>query len=869
VVFGGAGEDDIFIGFDKTLAVSGNGAALGVDLAGHVVFAGDDDDTVRITGDSFTSDSANGSGHSVEGGTGDDLIEISGDALTADPDSETIANPFFDDSEPFDLDLFIAADQPIPTTEEQYQVLLAQLGLPADYNPRNFIRGVAAISGAHTVRGGEGNDVILFGPIADEPGNGDGQHLAFGDEGDDFIEMTGIGSVEFNGGAGDDTLVGGDGDPILGFGNDILNGDEGNDFLFGGKGNDTLQGGEDDDIMSGGEGDDFFIVDAGFDVIEDLGDDDPLTDGDQFQVFEDAEAEIRVVQDWAANNLTFNLGIATLTIENPGGGSVDLSASNAVPNTNGYTVIGNIGDDEIIGSRDDDSIFGGRGDDFIDGGLGDDIIEGNDGDDSIEGGYGDDIIDGGAGDDIVAGDLFQTAPLPILASGGDDIIEGGTGTNLLAGDWQIGEIDGLADPTYVFDQLGTVFGGDDELAVSGSTGNNRLVGDLSVSVDDFTIAASGDIVFTNLAMTGGDDELFGADGNDTLVGDLSVEGNFNTFVTLAGLDLGSFDFGSFTRIAGDDILKGGSGNDRLVGDLLIEVGPTGAIFPADTTLVGGDDSLEGGNGADFLGGDFVLTINGVVQQSLGALPELNPLTNFVAGGNDFLEGGQGNDTYYGGSGIDTIVIGNDIIGPGGIGPNGDNEIWYVNGQNENAARNGANVDVITGFNTINDTFVFSSGLGNFLGGGLNLQAGNATVVSGSLTNLNPIFPFFTPGTPIAINGTVFDLNSTVTNASADNIFNVFESVTVTQASTSGGAAVFSPGFGVRPQIGVTASVLEMQQINVTSGALAGSQFLFINNGVADISAQDDFLVEITGLTGTLGLDLTANFEVRDANSFIV
>lgn len=101
VVFGGAGEDDIFIGFDKTLAVSGNGAALGVDLAGHVVFAGDDDDTVRITGDSFTSDSANGSGHSVEGGTGDDLIEISGDALTADPDSETIANPFFDDSEPF------------------------------------------------------------------------------------------------------------------------------------------------------------------------------------------------------------------------------------------------------------------------------------------------------------------------------------------------------------------------------------------------------------------------------------------------------------------------------------------------------------------------------------------------------------------------------------------------------------------------------------------------------------------------------------------------------------------------------------------------------------------------------------------------
>ena len=50
--------------------------------------------------------------------------------------------------------------------------------------------------------------------------------------------------------------------------------------------------------------------------------------------------------------------------------------------------------------------------------------------------------------------------------------------------------------------------------------------------------------------------------------------------------------------------------------------------------------------------------------------------------------------------------------------------------------------------------------------------------------------------------------------------------------------------------------------NVANGDFAGRQFLFANNGVADISSQDDFLVEITGITvSVFGTDLTPNFQV--------
>ncbi|QHU99875.1 beta strand repeat-containing protein [Synechocystis sp. CACIAM 05] len=887
VVFGGAGEDAILI----------SGDAIGDDEGGHDVFAGDDDDTVRITGDSFA---AGASGHSVEGGAGDDLIEISGDALIV-PFDQVVANPFFDPSRPSDGTLVIPAGQTLPTTQQQYEALVASLGEP-NANYQNFLEQV--ILGAHTVRGGEGDDTILFGPIAGEPGNGNGTHEAFGDEGDDFIQMTGIGGVAFDGGAGDDTLIGGDGEPNplfgIGFepstilGNDQLSGGAGNDFLFGGKGQDTLTGGEGDDIMSGGEGNDFFDVDAGFDVIEDLGDSD-FVDGDQFVVRRDAEAVIRVVGDWVATSVTFNQGKATLSIEDPGGGLVDLSAANTsllAGTTNGYKVVGNIGPDVIIGSRDDDTLIGGRGEDSIAGLGGDDIIEGNNDDDLISGDdlvlnfdlineqssgvNGNDLIDAGSGNDVISGDTlviadttsisFGAPGLVNLQNGGDDSIEAGLGSDIAVGDWVagvIGDIDlnGSLAPR-------TVFGGDDIITTKQGTNDillpgqvfidNFLVGDLLATVD-----GSGSEIFAEsfLTVVGGDDTMTGADGLDVIVGDVGLFGfEFND----SQIDLSNFGLGqviddgeTITADAGSDIIIGLGGNDILVGDLFVGIfnengitidGGKGFALGGTTTLIGGDDSIFGGTGNDFLAGDFVL-----VDDLNGGFDPLNPndwsfvnpynklqnnptkLNDFrlelrAVGGDDFLVGGRGNDTFYGGAGVDTIEIGNNVT-IGGVGVNGQNEVWFMNGAYENAAVNGANVDVITGFNTVNDKFVIATGQNNFLNG-LNLTAATQVEVI--------------PGTPLS-----------GINISANNITEVF---------TNLGVAI--PLFGPS-----TDDFLLAQQVNVVGGDLAGKTYLFIDDGTFDInglfgvvSAQDDFLVEITGITGNVLDSLSTNFEFRNFNA---
>ena len=84
-------------------------------------------------------------------------------------------------------------------------------------------------------------------------------------------QITGIDSLIFNGGDGNDTLDGSAATgPLLGrggAGDDLLIGGSGNDVLLGGAGNDTLQGGAGADILKGGTGDDILIGGLGRDVL--------------------------------------------------------------------------------------------------------------------------------------------------------------------------------------------------------------------------------------------------------------------------------------------------------------------------------------------------------------------------------------------------------------------------------------------------------------------------------------------------------------------------------------------------------------------------------------------------------------------------
>ena len=84
---------------------------------------------------------------------------------------------------------------------------------------------------------------------------------AFGSGGNDYLEGYNA-SDYFDGGAGDDRLVGYGGDDLMfgGPGNDVLLGMDGNDQLVGGDGDDHLNGGTGNDSMWGQNGNDVLIA---------------------------------------------------------------------------------------------------------------------------------------------------------------------------------------------------------------------------------------------------------------------------------------------------------------------------------------------------------------------------------------------------------------------------------------------------------------------------------------------------------------------------------------------------------------------------------------------------------------------------------
>jgi Ca2+-binding RTX toxin-like protein len=148
--------------------------------------------------------------------------------------------------------------------------------------------------GSVVIKGGEGDDGLIPGPVNDEldggPGTFDivlsGGNVNFkitdttltglgtdvlkgiegafiiGDSAGNKVDASAFtGSLFASGGGGADTLLGGTspfGDFLLGDGgNDFIRGDDGPDFLFGGRGRDRLKGQRGKDLLRGEGGNDF------------------------------------------------------------------------------------------------------------------------------------------------------------------------------------------------------------------------------------------------------------------------------------------------------------------------------------------------------------------------------------------------------------------------------------------------------------------------------------------------------------------------------------------------------------------------------------------------------------------------------------
>lgn len=152
---------------------------------------------------------------------------------------------------------------------------------PRSYRPdlealedRRLPAGLSAVlsAGTLTITGTDGNDTVLIQSTAGIIGIS-GLATTFtqssvsritvnAGKGNDYVKInSGINlPVIFNGGEGNDTLIGGSA-------NDTLNGDAGNDLLYGMDGNDNLGGDDGDDTLQGGNGNDTLNGDNGIDKL--------------------------------------------------------------------------------------------------------------------------------------------------------------------------------------------------------------------------------------------------------------------------------------------------------------------------------------------------------------------------------------------------------------------------------------------------------------------------------------------------------------------------------------------------------------------------------------------------------------------------
>ena len=345
--------------------------------------------------------------------------------------------------------------------------------------------------------------------------------------------------------------------------------------------------------------------------------------------------------------------------------------------------------------------------------------------------------------------------------------------------------------------------------------------------------------------------------NLTLIGTTAINGTGN-----AGNNV-------LTGNDANNILDGGAGNDTLNGGLGIDtlIGGTGNdIYVVDTTTDVITENVGGGTD----------TIQSSVTFSIATLPNIENLTligttaingtgnagNNVLTGNDannILDGGAGNDTLNGGLGIDTLI--------GGTG----NDIYVVDTTTDVITENvGGGTDTIQSSVTFsiatlpnieNLTLIGTTAINGTGNAGNNVLTGNAAnnildggagkdILNGGL------------GTDTLTGGTGID-RFDYRNL-ANSVFNSVDVITDFNANAGNDLFLVTTARSVFSNVGtVTTFDITGMTTNLTTvnfGANAAAQFTFgsrtfvaINDATAGFSATTDAIVEVTGLTGTLGI----------------
>ena len=200
----------------------------------------------------------------------------------------------------------------------------------------------------------------------------------------------------------------------------------------------------------------------------------------------------------------------------------------------------------------------------------------------------------------------------------------------------------------------------DQSNIRGTKSNDQLTG---MDGDDKINGRAGD---DSIMGGAGNDELEGGKGNDTLnggTGNDELEGGKGNDVLNGGAGNDELEGGKGNDIlnggTGDDELEGGKGNDILnggTGDDELEGGQGNDVLDGGTgndELEGGqgNDTLNGGAGDDILYGDSEESDYDAGDHNEGDGNEGDATISY----DDVLDGGAGNDTLYGGLGDDTAI----------------------------------------------------------------------------------------------------------------------------------------------------------------------------------------------------------------------
>lgn len=382
------------------------------------------------------------------------------------------------------------------------------------------------------------------------------------------------------------------------------------DTIYGGDGNDVITGGEGADTLNGGAGDDIFVIKTFAQLA--TGESITGRSGtDTLVVTNDTENQTLAVAAGSVSTESITIGTvdAKGKISNKDklalGVDVNLLTANInlLGNSGNNTLIGNSKNNQLDGSDGDDTLTGNNGTDTFIGGAGKDAMTGGTGTDTfsyfktselvagetVNGGTGtsDLLLLDGAGTYTfgVDADLSGVELVTMVSTGKSDAavgidlsaqttetdfnITGNAGANKI--------VTSLATYVGVYGAAGndTITSGNKNDILDGGDGNDVISsGDGIVGDTHYGYTMDGDQIYGGL----GDDKITSGSGNDFIDGGLGKD----TIVAGAGND-------EIYGAKGNDTIDGGDGNDTMFGD-------ESSGTPDESG--NGSDKLSGGLGSD-------------------------------------------------------------------------------------------------------------------------------------------------------------------------------------------------------------------------------------------------------------------------------